>query len=79
MRAMLPAFISFLSELVKATALLSTIAVMEITYQANILGSRTFAYLEFLSAAAILYFAIIFPLSLFARRAERMPHQRISR
>lgn len=78
MRAMLPAFISFLSELVKATALLSTIAVMEVTYQANVLGNRTFAYLEFLTAAAVLYFAIIFPLSLLARRVERLPHQRKS-
>lgn len=70
-RRMLPAFISFLSELIKATALLSAITVAEITYQANILASRTFAFLEFLSAAAVLYFIIIFPLSMAARYAEQ--------
>ncbi len=76
LRRMLPAFISFLSELVKATALLSAISVAEISYQANVLGSRTFAFLEFLSAAAVLYFCIIFPLSMIARYAERQLHRR---
>jgi His/Glu/Gln/Arg/opine family amino acid ABC transporter permease subunit len=69
-RRMIPAFISFLTELIKATALLSAVSVAEITYQANILGSRTFAFIEFLSAAAVLYFVIIFPLSMVARRVE---------
>lgn len=78
-RRMLPAFVSFLSELVKVTALLSAISVVEITYQANVLGNRTFAYLEFLSAAAVLYFAIIFPLSMAARRLEKIPDQRAAR
>jgi polar amino acid transport system permease protein len=75
MRRMLPAFISFLSELVKVTALLSAISVPEITYQANVLGSRTFAFLEFMTAAAALYFAIIFPLSMAARYAEGRLHR----
>ena len=73
---MMPAFISFLSELVKASSLLSAIGVMEITYEASVLGSKTFAYVEFLTAAAILYFLIIFPLSLYARFAERRLHLR---
>jgi len=59
-RRMLPALVNFISELVKVTALLSTINVAEITYQASVLGSRTFAFIEFLSAAAVLYFVIIF-------------------
>ena len=75
-RRMLPALISFISELVKATALLSAISVAEITYQANVLGSRTFAFIEFLSAAALLYFLLIFALSAAARYAERRLHQR---
>jgi polar amino acid transport system permease protein len=74
-RRMLPAFISFLTELVKVTALLSAISIPEITYQANVLGSRTFAFLEFMTAAAVLYFAIIFPLSMVARYAERRLHR----
>lgn len=78
-RRMMPAFISFLSELVKATALLSAIGVAEITYQANVVASRTFAFIEFLSAAAVLYFIIIFPLSMAARYAERRSHLRGAR
>lgn len=75
-RSMMPAFVSFLSELVKATALLSAIGVAEITYEANVLGSRTFAFIEFFTAAAFLYFIIIFPLSMLARQTERRFHGR---
>ena len=70
-RRMMPAFVGFLTELVKATSLLSAIGVAEMAYQASVLGSKTFAYVEFLSAIAVLYFAIIFPLSIYARWAER--------
>jgi His/Glu/Gln/Arg/opine family amino acid ABC transporter permease subunit len=70
-RRMMPAFVSFLTELIKATSLLSAIGVAEMAYQASVLGSKTFAYVEFLSAIAVLYFAIIFPLSIYARQAER--------
>ncbi len=69
-RRMMPAFVSFLTELIKATSLLSAIGVAEMAYQASVLGSKTFAYIEFLSAIAVLYFLIIFPLSLYSRRAE---------
>ena len=70
-RKMMPAFVSFLTELIKATSLLSAIGVAEMAYQATVLGNKTFAYVEFLSAIAVLYFIIIFPLSLYARHAER--------
>jgi len=70
-RRMMPAFVSFLTELIKATSLLSAIGVAEMAYQASVLGSKTFAYVEFLSAIAVLYFIVIFPLSLYARNAER--------
>lgn len=70
-RRMMPAFVSFLTELIKATSLLSAVGVAEMAYQASVLGSKTFAYVEFLSAIAVLYFIIIFPLSLYARHAER--------
>lgn len=70
-RRMMPAFVSFLTELIKATSLLSAIGVAEMAYQASVLGNKTFAYVEFLSAIAVLYFIVIFPLSLYARHAER--------
>ncbi|MVA96252.1 ABC transporter permease subunit [Nitratireductor sp. CAU 1489] len=70
-RRMMPALISFLSELIKATSLLSAIGVAEMAYQASVLGSKTFAYVEFLSAIAVLYFVTIFPLSLYVRRTNQ--------
>lgn len=70
-RRMMPALVNFLTELLKATSLLALIGVAELTYVASTLGSKTFAYMEFYTAIAVLYFAIIFPLSVYARRAER--------
>lgn len=69
-RRMMPAFVNFLTELLKASSLLSAIGIAEMAYQANTLGAETFRYVEFLTAIAVLYFAVIFPLSLYARRAE---------
>jgi len=68
-RKMMPAFVSFLTELIKATSLLSAVGVAEMAYQATVLGNKTFAYVEFVSAIAVLYFMIIFPLSLYVRRS----------
>lgn len=70
-RNMMPAFVNFLTELIKATSLLSAIGIAEMSYQATVLGNKTFAYVEFLSAIAVLYFLIIFPLSLYARITEK--------
>lgn len=69
-RRMMPTFVNFLTELLKASSLLSAIGIGEMVYQASTLGANTFRYVEFLSAVAVLYFAIILPLSLYARRAE---------
>lgn len=69
-RRMMPSFVNFLTELLKASSLLSAIGVAEMVYQASTLGAEKFRYMEFLSAIAVLYFAVIFPLSLYARRAE---------
>ena len=66
----MPAFVNFLTELVKASSLLSAIGITELVYQASTLGAQTFRYVEFLSTIALLYFLIILPLSLYARRSE---------
>lgn len=70
-RRMLPAFINYLTELLKLTTLLSAIAVYELSYEAYSLGAQTFRYVEFLSAIAVIYFLTIFPISTLARWAER--------
>lgn len=78
-RRMMPNFVNFLTKLLKASSLLSTIGVAEIVYQATVLGNETFAYLEFLTAVAVLFFMLIFPLSLYVRRAETRHFKRTSR
>ena len=67
-----PPFINFLTELLKGTTLLATIGVADLALRAYVLGSQTFRYLEFLTAIAVIYFVIIFPL---ARLAEWMEHR----
>ncbi len=67
-----PPFINFLTELLKGTTLLATIGVADLALQAYVLGAQTFRYLEFLTAIAVIYFVIIFPV---ARLAEWMEHR----
>jgi His/Glu/Gln/Arg/opine family amino acid ABC transporter permease subunit len=70
-RNMMPAIISLIADLVKASSLLSAIGVAELYYEANVLAAETYRYMELLSAAAVLYFLTIFSLSMTARRAEK--------
>jgi ABC-type amino acid transport system permease subunit len=67
---MLQPFMNFLTELLKASALLSAIGVAELVYRASIIGGQTYRYFELLTAIAVLYFVIIFPISLIARNWE---------
>ena len=71
-RIAIPPFINFLTELLKGTTLLATIGVGELALQAYVLGAQTFRYLEFLTAIAVIYFIIIFPI---ARFGEWMEHR----
>jgi His/Glu/Gln/Arg/opine family amino acid ABC transporter permease subunit len=70
MRLMVPPLVNYFTELLKNTSLLSGIGVAELALQAYLLGGQTYRYVEFLSAIALIYFAIIFPLSLLSRRLE---------
>ena len=71
-RLALPPFVNFLTELLKGTTLLATIGVADLALQAYVLGAQTFRYLEFLTAIALVYFVIIFPV---ARLADWMEHR----
>jgi His/Glu/Gln/Arg/opine family amino acid ABC transporter permease subunit len=71
-RLSIPPFINYITELLKGTTLLATIGVAELALKSYVLGAQTFRYLEFLTAIAVLYFIIIFPI---ARLAERVEHR----
>jgi His/Glu/Gln/Arg/opine family amino acid ABC transporter permease subunit len=77
-RRMIPAFMAYLTELLKNTALLSAIGVAELAYQASTLGANTFRYMEFLSAVAVIFFAIIYPISVIARYFENRLRARVT-
>jgi len=68
LRRMVPPLVNYFTEMLKHSTLLSAIGVAEIAHTAFRLGGQTFRYLEFFTAIGIIFFAIIFPLSLIARR-----------
>jgi His/Glu/Gln/Arg/opine family amino acid ABC transporter permease subunit len=69
-RISVPPFINFLTELLKGTTLLATVGVADLALQAYVLGAQTFRYLEFLTAIAVVYFIIIFPIARFSEWVE---------
>jgi His/Glu/Gln/Arg/opine family amino acid ABC transporter permease subunit len=71
LRRVLPATGNVLIGLIKDSALLTTIAVPELTYQIQTDVARTFRPLELYTALAVLYFALTYPLSLTASALER--------
>lgn len=70
-RIMIPTFVGFLTILLKNSSLISAIGVAELFYQASTRAATTYKYLEIYTAIGVIYFALIFPLSMMAQRAER--------
>ena len=64
-------FINHMTELLKGTTLLATIGVADLALRAYVLGAQTFRYLEFLTAIAVIYFLVIFPVARLAEFVER--------
>lgn len=73
LRRMVPAVVSQLVTLIKDTSLLSFITVIELTRRLSIISNQYFNPIEALVVAALIYFAINFTLSTFARRLEVRP------
>jgi ABC-type amino acid transport system permease subunit len=69
-RRMMPAFLNYLTELLKNSTLLAGIGVAELAYQAYTLGAMTYRYMELLTSIAVIFFIVILPLSLAARGVE---------
>ena len=70
LQRMLPPFLERSFELVKTTALASTLAYSDLMYQAMQVNSITFRPLETYSFVAVLFFTTLLGLSLLARLAE---------
>lgn len=57
--------------LIKNSALASTVSVADILFSASLIGDRTFAYTTALTAAAVLYLVITIPTALVVNYVER--------
>jgi len=68
---MIPSFMERSIELMKTTTLVATIAYADLLYNANAIAQKTYRPLETFTAAAAIYFLVIFAFSLLARRVER--------
>jgi polar amino acid transport system permease protein len=71
---MIPAFTNRGIELIKMTTLASTIAFAELLHEAKTLSAITFNPIEAYTTVALIFFALIYPLTLLVQRLElRLP------
>lgn len=70
-RNTIPPIISQLATQMKLTALVAFIAVGDLMYRSTQIVAVTFRPLEIYTAIAIIYFLLVFPLSIAGRRLER--------
>jgi polar amino acid transport system permease protein len=66
--------VGFLVQVVKGTALASVIGFVELTKAAGMIANATFQPFLTYSVLALMYFALCFPISLYARALERKLH-----
>ncbi len=69
-RIIIPVALSQSISLFKDTALVSTLGVADLMYQARVLATETYRPIEILSTAALIYFAIAFPCTIATRILE---------
>ncbi len=74
MRIAIAPTVGFSVQIVKGTALASIIGFVELTKAATMLNNATFQPFKVFAFVALIYFAICFPLSLFARHLEARHH-----
>jgi len=70
-KRMIPPFINQSIIQLKNTSLISTIAVSDLLYQGQLITSATYRPLETYTTVALIYFTILFPLTLGAQVVER--------
>lgn len=71
LRIAVPPTVGFLVQIVKNTSYAVVIGFFDLTYSAKVINNSTFMPFTVFSIAALIYFAICFPMSVLARRFER--------
>ena len=74
----IPPTVGFLVQVVKGTALASVIGFIELTKAGTMITNATFKPFVVYSCVALLYFALCFPISLYAKTLERKINARAS-
>lgn len=75
-KPMIPAMLNNLSTIIKGSALLNVLAILEITYQIQVIGQNTYATIESYIVMWILYLIVTIPLSLIAGAlGRRLAHE----
>jgi len=69
-RIMIPSFINQTVMQLKNTSLVSTIAVADLLYQGAVITAAIYRPLEVYTVVAVIYFAVLFPLTVAAQRVE---------
>jgi polar amino acid transport system permease protein len=70
-KRMIPPFMNQSITQLKNTSLVSTIAVSDLLYQGEIITATTYRPLEVYTSVAIIYFGVLFPLTLLAQLVEK--------
>jgi polar amino acid transport system permease protein len=70
-KRMIPPFMNQSITQLKNTSLVSTIAVSDLLYQGEIVTATTYRPLEVYTVVAIIYFGVLFPLTLMAQLVEK--------
>jgi polar amino acid transport system permease protein len=70
-KRMIPPFMNQSITQLKNTSLVSTIAVSDLLYQGEIITATTYRPLEVYTSVAIIYFGVLFPLTLMAQAIEK--------
>jgi polar amino acid transport system permease protein len=73
-RQSLPSTVGFLVLLIKSTALVSVIGMLELTRAATIMANVAYRPFLIYGLVALVYFALCYPLSWFSRRLEKKYH-----
>jgi len=71
LRIAVPPTVGFLVQVIKGTALASVIGFIELTKAGTMITNATFKPFVVYSCVALMYFALCFPVSLYARKLER--------
>jgi polar amino acid transport system permease protein len=74
LRIAVPPTVGFLVQVIKGTALASVIGFMELTKVGKTIANVTFSPFLVFSCVAVMYFALCYPVSLYAKSLERKLH-----